>query len=76
MAKELVEMGWYLGINRIVTFKNAEDLRQVVLHTPLEHLLLETDSLPLLIPFRGNRMLRIGFRGMHFPGRAPGDGRK
>ncbi|GIS36588.1 MAG: hypothetical protein Ct9H90mP8_0080 [Pseudomonadota bacterium] len=28
----------------IVTFKNAEDLRQVVLHTPLESLLLETDS--------------------------------
>ena len=54
MAKELVEMGWYLGINGIVTFKNAEDLRQVVLHTPLERLLLETDS-PYLspVPFRG-----------------------
>ena len=36
MAEELIEMGWYLGINGIVTFKNAEDLRQVVLHTPLE----------------------------------------
>ena len=54
MAKELIEMGWYLGINGIVTFKNAEDLRQVVLHTPLERLLLETDS-PYLspVPFRG-----------------------
>ena len=54
MAKELVEMGWYLGINGIVTFKNAEDLRQIVLHTPLERLLLETDS-PYLspVPFRG-----------------------
>ena len=54
MAKELVKMGWYLGINGIVTFKNAEDLRQVVHHTPLERLLLETDS-PYLspVPFRG-----------------------
>ena len=54
MAKELIEMGWYLGINGIVTLKNAEDLRQVVLHTPLERLLLETDS-PYLspVPFRG-----------------------
>ena len=30
MARTLVEMGWYLGINGIVTFKNAEDLREVV----------------------------------------------
>ncbi|SVC63106.1 uncharacterized protein METZ01_LOCUS315960 [marine metagenome] len=54
MAEELIEMGWYLGINGIVTFKNAEGLRQVVLHTPLERLLLETDS-PYLSPdpFRG-----------------------
>ena len=56
MAEELIEMGWYLGINGIVTFKNAEDLRQVVLHTPLERLLLETDS-PYLAPapHRGKR---------------------
>jgi len=54
MAKILVDMGWYLGINGIVTFKNAEDLREVVRWLPLEQLLLETDS-PFLapIPFRG-----------------------
>ena len=54
MAKTLVEMGWYLGINGIVTFKNAEDLREVVSWLPLDRLLLETDS-PFLapIPFRG-----------------------
>ena len=54
MAKILVDMGWYLGINGIVTFKNAEDLREVVRWLRLEHLLLETDS-PFLapIPFRG-----------------------
>jgi len=54
MARTLVEMGWYLGINGIVTFKNAEDLREVVRWLPLDRLLLETDS-PFLapIPFRG-----------------------
>jgi TatD DNase family protein len=54
MARKLVEMGWYLGINGIVTFKNAEDLREVVRWLPLEKMLLETDS-PFLtpVPFRG-----------------------
>ena len=54
MAKILVDMGWYLGINGIVTFKNAEDLQEVVRWLPLEHLLLETDS-PFLapVPHRG-----------------------
>ena len=54
MAEELIEMGWYLGINGIVTFKNAQDLREIVLNSPPERLLLETDS-PYLspMPFRG-----------------------
>ena len=54
MAKILVDMGWYLGINGIVTFKNAENLREVVRWLPVDRLLLETDS-PFLapIPFRG-----------------------
>ena len=54
MAKTLIEMGWYIGINGIVTFKNTEDLREVVRWLPLDRLLLETDS-PFLapIPFRG-----------------------
>ena len=54
MAKTLIDMGWYLGINGIVTFKNAEDLREIVRWIPMDRLLLETDS-PFLapIPFRG-----------------------
>jgi len=54
MARKLVEMGWYLGINGIVTFKNAEDLREVVRWLPLNKMLLETDS-PFLspVPYRG-----------------------
>ena len=54
MAKTLLDMGWYLGINGIVTFKNAGDLREIVRWIPMDRLLLETDS-PFLapIPFRG-----------------------
>ena len=54
MARTLLDMGWCLGINGIVTFKNAEDLREVVRWIPLDRLLLETDS-PFLapVPFRG-----------------------
>ena len=54
MAKKLVEMGWYLGINGIVTFKNAGELRELVSWLPIDNLLLETDA-PFLspIPFRG-----------------------
>ena len=54
MARTLLDMGWYLGINGIVTFKNAEDLREVARWIPIDRLLLETDS-PFLapVPFRG-----------------------
>ena len=54
MARTLLDMGWFLGINGIVTFKNAEDLREVVRWIPIDRLLLETDS-PFLapVPFRG-----------------------
>ena len=48
-------MGWYIGINGIVTFKNAQDLREIVSWVPLDRLLLETDS-PFLapVPYRGH----------------------
>jgi len=54
MARTLLDMGWFLGINGIVTFKNAEDLRELVRWIPMDRLLLETDS-PFLapVPFRG-----------------------
>tara|TARA_B100000945_G_C20320412_1_gene567383 strand:+ start:310 stop:1080 length:771 start_codon:yes stop_codon:yes gene_type:complete len=54
MGRRLVEMGWYIGVNGIVTFKNAENLREIVRWLPMDRLLLETDS-PFLapIPFRG-----------------------
>lgn len=55
-AKEYVNMGFYLGIGGVVTFKNAKKLKEVVGKIPLESLVLETDS-PYLapVPHRGKR---------------------
>jgi TatD DNase family protein len=51
-----VEMGLYLGLGGILTFKKSEQLRGTVRELPLERLLLETDA-PYLAPepFRGRR---------------------
>jgi TatD DNase family protein len=56
MAAEAIELGFYLGISGPVTFKNARHLPEVVIATPAERLLVETDS-PYLSPhpFRGKR---------------------
>ncbi len=54
LAQVAVELGFCLGINGIVTFNKADNVREVVAATPLTHLLLETDA-PFLtpVPFRG-----------------------
>lgn len=54
MAKQAMDMNFYISISGIVTFKNAEALRDVVRKTPIDYLLVETDS-PYLapIPYRG-----------------------
>jgi TatD DNase family protein len=54
MAKQALEMGFYISFSGIITFKNAEPLRQVVKEVPMDRLLIETDS-PYLapVPFRG-----------------------
>lgn len=56
MAKEYLNMGYYIGVGGVVTFKNAKKLREVVEYAPLEQLVLETDA-PYLAPepFRGKR---------------------
>ncbi|MCR5792667.1 MAG: TatD family hydrolase [Lachnospiraceae bacterium] len=56
MAAKYLEMGFYLGIGGVVTFKNAKTLKEVVEYAPLESLLLETDC-PYLAPepYRGKR---------------------
>ncbi len=54
MAKQALDLGFYISISGIVTFKNAEQVRDVALRTPLDRLLVETDS-PYLapVPHRG-----------------------
>ncbi|MDH2997764.1 metal-dependent hydrolase [Pasteurellaceae bacterium LFhippo2] len=54
MAKRALDLGFYISISGIITFRNAEELRDVVRQVPLDRLLVETDS-PYLapIPYRG-----------------------
>ena len=54
MAKAALDLGFYISISGIMTFRNAAELRDVVKKLPLDRLLIETDS-PYLapVPFRG-----------------------
>lgn len=49
MARIYVDMGFYLGIGGVITFKNGRKLKEVVEYIPIEYLVLETDS-PYLSP--------------------------
>ncbi|MFQ3220773.1 MAG: TatD DNase family protein [Paraglaciecola sp.] len=54
MAQAAIELGLFISISGIVTFKTATELQEVVKKIPLENLLIETDS-PWLapVPYRG-----------------------
>lgn len=54
VARAALDMGFYISFSGIITFKNAQDLRDVAAFVPLERMLIETDS-PYLapVPFRG-----------------------
>lgn len=56
LAEQSLDLGFYISFSGIVTFKKAEELREVVRYVPLNRLLVETDS-PYLapIPHRGKR---------------------
>jgi TatD DNase family protein len=56
MARECLEMGFYLSVAGPVTFRTADRLREVVTEIPLDRLLIETDA-PYLAPqpYRGKR---------------------
>ncbi|MCC2644580.1 MAG: putative metal-dependent hydrolase YcfH [Burkholderiales bacterium] len=53
-AKRCLDMGFYISISGIVTFKNAAIIKEVAQYVPIDRLLVETDS-PFLapVPFRG-----------------------
>ena len=55
-AREFLELGFHLGIGGVLTFKNAQKIKEVVEYMPLSRILLETDA-PYLTPepFRGKR---------------------
>jgi TatD DNase family protein len=54
MARAALDLGFYISISGIMTFRNADELRAVVKKLPLDRLLIETDS-PYLapVPYRG-----------------------
>ena len=56
MAAELLKRGWYLGFDGPITYKNAKRAPEVAAITPLDRILVETDS-PYLtpVPYRGKR---------------------
>ena len=56
MARQLVELGWYIGFTGVLTFKNARKAVEVAESIPLERIVLETDC-PYMAPepFRGKR---------------------
>ena len=56
MARELLDLGWYLGFDGPVTYKNARRAPEVAAVTPLDRMLIETDS-PYMtpVPHRGER---------------------
>ncbi len=54
VAKEALDLGFYISFSGILTFKSAHDLHQVARFVPLDRMLIETDS-PYLapVPYRG-----------------------
>ncbi len=55
-ADQALDLGFYISVSGIITFKNAEDIREVIRRVPLDRLLVETDS-PYLapVPYRGKQ---------------------
>jgi len=56
VAKMWLDLGFYIGVGGVVTFKNGRKLKEVVEYAPLDRIVTETDS-PYLapVPMRGKR---------------------
>jgi TatD DNase family protein len=54
VARQALELGFYISFSGIITFRNAQSLREVAAYVPLDRCLIETDS-PYLapVPYRG-----------------------
>jgi TatD DNase family protein len=56
VARAALDLGFYISFSGILTFKNAQDLRDVAAFVPMDRMLIETDS-PYLapVPYRGKQ---------------------
>jgi TatD DNase family protein len=56
LARTALDLGWFISISGIVTFRNGDNVRDVARRVPLDRLLVETDS-PWLapVPMRGKK---------------------
>lgn len=56
IAQQALDLGFYISMSGIVTFKSAQQVQEVAAYVPLDRLLIETDS-PYLapVPYRGKR---------------------
>ena len=56
MAREYLNMDYFIGVGGVLTFKNGKKLKEVVEYAPMDKLVLETDC-PYLapVPYRGKR---------------------
>jgi TatD DNase family protein len=49
LAYKVLDLGFYISLSGVITFKNSSDLQEIVTDLPLESLLIETDA-PYLAP--------------------------
>lgn len=56
LAKAALDLGFYISVSGIITFKKADELREAVKYVPMDKLMVETDC-PFLapVPYRGKR---------------------
>ena len=59
LAKDALDLGFYVSFSGVITFHNATMLREIAVTVPMDRLLIETDC-PYLtpVPHRGKRMFR------------------
>lgn len=60
-VKDIIDLGFYIGVNAIVTYKNANNVRELVKEIPTDRLLLETDA-PWLPPHEIRANKKLDFR--------------